>query len=236
MLSLASTLSFALVAGMSIPVGALISTNKRLRSYCCQHEIDSYVSYFGGGALLAAIALVLVPYGIEHTTIPDATVAFLAGGIVFWQLSSWMRRRRNTISQFLGMILDFIPEGIALGAAAATGSNTGYLLAALIALQNMPEGFSAYHEMNSGGVTKIKLWVIFLTVPIVGPLAAWLGYTCLSASNHVLGLIMLFCSSGIIYLIFQDIAPAAHLKDQDFPAMGAVTGFLLGMIGTMLIH
>ena len=76
MLSLASTLSFALVAGMSIPVGALISTNKRLRSYCCQHEIDSYVSYFGGGALLAAIALVLVPYGIEHTTIPDATVAF----------------------------------------------------------------------------------------------------------------------------------------------------------------
>jgi zinc transporter, ZIP family len=54
--------------------------------------------------------------------------------------------------------------------------------------------------------------------------------------QHILGILMLFCSGGILYLIFDDIAPRAHLKHHDFPAVGAVSGFLLGLVGTMLIH
>lgn len=236
MTTLPLTLAIALAAGLSIPVGALISSNTWLRSICFQHEIDSFVSYFGGGALLAALALVLVPFGMENVPLLSAAAAFLIGGVVFWLLSSWVKRKGNTASQFLGMLLDFIPESIALGAAAATGSNTGYLLAALIALQNMPEGFASFHEMRLGGIAKKRLWIIFLMAPLAGPLSAWLGYACLSASTQSLGLLMLFCSGGILYLIFEDIAPGAHLKHRDFPAIGAVSGFLLGMVGTMLIH
>jgi len=47
---------------------------------------------------------------------------------------------------------------------------------------------------------------------------------------------MLFCSGSILYLIFQDIAPEAHIERRDFPAVGAISGFLMGMVGTMLIH
>lgn len=236
MITLSTTLILALMAGLSIPAGALVSSNAWLRSFCFQHEIDSFVSFFGGGALLAAIALVLVPYGMENTSIPMATTSFLIGGIVFWQFSSWMKRKGGTASQFLGMLLDFIPESIALGAAAATGSHTGYLLAGLIALQNMPEGFAAFHEMRTGGFPLKRLWILFLAVSLVGPLSAWVGYAFLAASTQILGSIMLFCSGGIIYLIFEDIAPGAHLKHRDFPAIGAVSRFLLGMAGTMLIH
>lgn len=66
-LSLEWTLALAWVAGLSIPVGALISSNIALRNACLRIELDSFVSYFGGGALLAAIALVLIPRGIEQT-------------------------------------------------------------------------------------------------------------------------------------------------------------------------
>jgi ZIP family zinc transporter len=235
-MTLTTTLILALLAGLSIPVGALISTNTWFRTTCFEHEIDSFVSYFGGGALLAAIALVLVPFGMEHNDILSAAAAFLAGGVGFWQFGSWMKSKGGTASQFTGMLSDFVPESIALGAAAATGSKTGYLLAALVALQNMPEGFAAFHEMLTGGIPKRRLWPMFLTVPLVGPLAAWLGYACLSTSNYFLGLVMLFCSGGILYLIFEDIAPGSHLKYRNFPAIGAVSGFLLGMLGTMLIH
>ncbi len=235
-MSLSSTLLLALIAGLSIPAGALLSVNGWIRSFCWQHEIDSFVSYFGAGALLAAIALVLVPYGMIHTEIPYATLAFLLGGVIFWQLDAWMKRKKNTAAQFLGMMLDFIPEGIALGASAVTGTKTGYLLAALIGLQNMPEGFAAFHEMRKAGISPKKLWFLFLLVPLVGPLAAWIGYSCLASSEEFLGLLMLFCSGGIIYLIFEEIAPSAHLKHHSFTAIGAVSGFLLGMIGAMLIH
>ncbi len=235
-MTLALTLSLALAAGMAIPVGALISSLVSLRSICLQHDIDSFVSYFGGGALLAAISLVLLPYGIEYVSVLSSSVAFLMGGLVFWQLDVLLKRTGSTAAQFIGMLLDFIPEAILLGAAAASGSSVVYLLAGMIALQNMPEGFASYHEMHEGAEPNRRLWLLFLTVPLAGPLAAWVGFSWLSASTATIGVVMLFCSGGILYLIFDDIAPRAHLKHRDFPAIGAVSGFLLGLVGTMLIH
>ncbi len=62
--ALPMTLALALGAGLSIPLGSLASTHLRLRTFCFRHEVDSFVAYIGGGALLAAIALVLVPHGM----------------------------------------------------------------------------------------------------------------------------------------------------------------------------
>jgi ZIP family zinc transporter len=48
--------------------------------------------------------------------------------------------------------------------------------------------------------------------------------------------IMTFASGGILYLIFQDIAPNVRLKRSWIPALGANLGFLIGIIGDKLIH
>lgn len=235
-MTLLHTMLLALAAGMSIPAGAAISSNRWLGELCRRHEIDSFVSFFGGGALLAAIALVLIPFGIEHTPILPAGIAFMTGGLVFWQLSAWMRRNGSSVAQMMGMMLDFVPEAIALGAAVATGSATAYLLAMLIALQNMPEGFAAFREMELSGFSRRRLAGIFLVAPLIGPLSAWIGYAFLATNDLALGSLMLFCSGGILYLVFEDIAPGAHLAHHDFPAVGAVSGFLAGMLGTMVLH
>ncbi len=194
-MTLTLTLALAFLAGISIPAGALIASNLSLKSRCLRHEIDSFISYFGGGALLAAIALVLLPYGIEHISVFPASAAFFVGGLVFWQLNSWVKRTGHKASQFIGMLLDFIPEAILLGAAAAIGSPVAYLLAGLIALQNMPEGFAAYHEMSKNGTPHGRLWLAFLTVPLLGPPAAWLGFSFLSTSTEPVGLLMLFAAA-----------------------------------------
>lgn len=69
---------------------------------------------------------------------------------------------------------DFIPEAIALGAAFAHGEKTGALLAILIALQNLPEGFNAYRELNATGDIGGKKLVLLLAACIpLGPLAGW---------------------------------------------------------------
>lgn len=229
-------LLLALGAGLTIPIGALISEHTRFRSYCHRNELHSFVSYFGGGALLAAIALVLIPHGMKADPVGTVALSFLAGGIIFWLLDQWMAQKVSTASQFMGMLLDFIPESIALGGAAATGSNTAVLLAVMIALQNMPEGFASFQEMIKGGSSRKKLWPVFLIAPVVGPLSAWIGYAFLSNAPQLLGGLMLFCSGGILYLIFQDIAPGAHLKTRSLPALGSLLGFVLGMVGTMILH
>jgi ZIP family zinc transporter len=47
--------------------------------------------------------------------------------------------------------------------------------------------------------------------------------------------IMSFAAGGILYLIFQDIAPESKMRRRWTPALGAVFGFMVGMIGNQLI-
>jgi len=51
-------------------------------------------------------------------------------------------------------------------------------------------------------------------------------------SHHsaLLAVLMLFCAGGIMYLTFQDIAPQAKLEKHWAPPLGAVAGFVLGML------
>ena len=57
----------------------------------------------------------------------------------------------------------------------------------------------------------------------------------LAGRPAVLAHLMMFCGGGILYLTFQDIAPQAKLERTWGPALGAVGGFLLGLLGQMLL-
>ncbi|KAA1261167.1 hypothetical protein LF1_37120 [Rubripirellula obstinata] len=79
-------------------------------------------------------------------------------------------------------------------------------------------------------------------IPIGGAIAMiekispqWIGYQHLSAYPKVVGFIMLFAASGILYLTFQDLAPQSKSGNQRAPAVASVLGFLLGVIGQVLL-
>lgn len=46
---------------------------------------------------------------------------------------------------------------------------------------------------------------------------------------------MTAASGGILYLVFQDIAPQARMRKHWLPALGAILGFAIGMLGKKLI-
>ena len=159
----------------------------------------------------------------------------MAGGLSFMALDIYLNKIDTPASQLAAMLADFIPESIALGAAFATGSNNAFLLAALIALQNVPEGFSAYRELNASSAYKPqKIIIMFCLMAMLGPIAAMCGYLWLSESPEIIAAVMLFASGGILYSIFQDLAPQVKLEKRWAPPMGAVFGFGLGMLGLML--
>ncbi|WP_442510529.1 hypothetical protein SH528x_002154 [Novipirellula sp. SH528] len=47
---------------------------------------------------------------------------------------------------------------------------------------------------------------------------------------------MLFAASGILYLTFQDLAPQSKVENPRAPAIGAVLGCLLGVVGQVLLN
>ncbi|MBA6253349.1 ZIP family metal transporter [Colwellia sp. MB3u-55] len=223
------------LAGLAMPLGAVLAYVEKIGNDWLEQELRHSVMAFGGGALLSAVALVLVPEGIESLDILPACIWFIVGGFSFMALDIYLKKIDTPASQLATMLADFIPESIALGAAFATGSSSAYLLAGLIALQNLPEGFSAYRELSASSTYKPqKIIMVFALMAILGPIAAISGYLWLSESPKIIGAVMLFASGGILYSIFQDLAPQVKLENHWAPPMGAVLGFTLGMLGLML--
>lgn len=224
------------LAGGTIPLGGYLARVERIRPDWLEHEFRHSVIAFGGGVLLAAVALVLVPEGTRRAPIVVSAVAFAAGGIVFFTLDRLLARRGTPASQLIATLLDFLPEAMALGAALAGNGGVGLLLALLIAFQNLPEGFNAYREMKAGGQLRggAVLGFFVALVPL-GPAAGLFGLWWLATHPVTLGVVMLFGAGGILYLTFQDIAPQARLERHWAPPLGAVAGFLLGMIGHLLL-
>jgi ZIP family zinc transporter len=105
----------------------------------------------------------------------------------------------------------------------------------LLITQNIPEGFNAYREIiSTTAASRQKVLAIFFALTLLGPLSAYVGMTYFSHNVSLMGGLMLFCSGGILYLTFQDIAPAAKLENHWGPALGACGGFVLGLVGFVL--
>lgn len=229
-------LLYALIAGLMIPAGALLARVERIKPNWLENEFRHSVIAFGGGVLLAAVALVLVPEGARRVPITLAVLSFAFGGIAFFAVARVLEAGGRSIAQFAAMLLDFVPESLALGAMLATNEKAGMLLALLIATQNLPEGFNAYRELVPAYQTRPnRLMALFSALVVLGPLCAWIGVTYLSQMQELLGVLMLFASGGILYLVFQDIAPQARLERHWAPGLGAVAGFLLGLTGHLLL-
>ena len=229
-------LLLTLMAGAAMPVGAALASVERIHPGWLESELHHSVIAFGGGALLAAVALVLVPEGTANLPMATVVACFAAGGITFMLIDRWLAAKGSSASQLVAMLTDFVPEALALGATFSVSSEGGVLLAGIIALQNLPEGFNSYRELaQSTHYRGFKIVGIFALMALLGPASGAAGYFFLSDSHHLVSGIMLFAAGGILYIIFQDIAPQSRLEKHWGPPLGAVAGFLLGLIGSMML-
>lgn len=229
---------YSAFSGITVFLGGLLSkyfggdykSNKR------KTELFHFITAFGGGILIAAIALVLVPRGMEELNLSILILAFISGAIVVFLIDRKLERYGNSLSQLMAMLLDFIPEAIALGAIFATEPKTGILLAIFIGLQNLPESFNSFQDLKSTGFSNKKSLIVLFFLSFSGIIGAVIGFIFLKDLPQVTAFLMVFASGGILYLIFQDIAPNVQLKKSWLPALGANLGFLIGMIGEKLIQ
>ena len=228
-------LLYTTLAGACIPVGAGLAKIERIRPLWLEEEFRHFVIALGGGVLVGAVALVLVPEGATWLPNPLFAVgALLVGGLAFMVLDRTMAKRRQAAPQFSAMAADFLPESLALGGMFAANAEGALLLALLIGLQNLPEGFNAWWELAAGRVRAAKALALMVSLALLGPVCGVIGWFWLADHRAVVGAILLFAAGGILYLTFQDIAPQARLERHWAPPLGAVLGFALALIGLML--
>lgn len=230
-------IAYTALAGFALPIGGALASIERLTPRWLEQEFRHGVLAFGGGILLAAVALVLVPHSMRELTAVAAISSLIAGGLFFFAFDRKLTKSGRPASNLIAALLDFIPEAIALGALISTQASLGVLLAIFIGLQNLPEGFNAYRELVANANTTKKRAMFLLTgSALLGPLCGLVGFWVLSDAPMATALIMQFTAGGILYLVFQDIAPQAKLANHWGPPLGAVFGFALGLLGTMLVQ
>jgi len=233
---LLSIITVSWLAGAAAFLGGLIASLERSGESETKCRIIHGVIAFGGGTLLAAISFALLPESMTVLSPLSLAVSFSLGGALFCLLDALLSRHGGPKAQFMAMLMDFIPEAISLGAVFGHDRRLGLLLAAFIGAQNLPEGFNSFREMRASRIRSGTVLTMLLIVSLAGPAAACIGHFFLQERPQLTGAIMTFASGGILYLLFQDIAPQARMRRHWTPPLGAVLGFLVGMLGNVLIQ
>jgi ZIP family zinc transporter len=226
---------YSLISGATVVFGGFLAKLKILPDNELGRDISHGVIAFGGGVLVAAVALVLVPKGMEILSLPPLVFTFFLGSVCFLLLDRFIARHGGRAAQIMAMLLDFIPEALALGAIFSTDKQTGLLLVIFIGLQNLPEAYNSFEDLLRSGFSPNKALLVLVPFSLTGVAAAIIGYSFLSGHQELVASLMTFSGGAILYLIFQDIAPMAKLRNHWTPAAGATLGFMLGMIGEKII-
>lgn len=224
-------------AGITVFIGGLFAYyfNNNVKESQLKQEISHTLMSFGAGIILSALALVLIPKGMEELSLIPMALSFLIGALLFMFLDQYLAKKGGQTATLLAMLMDFIPESIALGAVYALDPSMAALLAIFIGLQNLPEAFNSYEDLVKSGFTPKKTLLIFFVLSFFGIIAALFGHFLLANSPDLTAHLMTFASGGILYLLIQDIIPSSKLDKNYLTSLGATLGFLVGIIGEKII-
>lgn len=226
---------YSLVSGATIIIGGFFARLEVFPDSELKNEVSHGIVALGGGVLVAAVAFVLAPGAIASLPLLLLVLAFLFGSACFLLLDRYISKRGGSGAQLMAMLMDFIPEAIALGAIFAHDPRTGLLLAIFIGMQNLPEGYNSFGDLLASGFSLNKSLLILVPFSLIGAVAAVCGFLLLTGQERLIASLMSFAAGGILYLVFQDIAPMAKVKNHWTPAIGATIGFMLGMVGEKLV-
>ncbi len=222
------------LAGAAVPLGGFLGLLELKYFEALGEEFSKFVVAIGGGALLSAICFVLIPKGVEKLSTFNLTFLFLMGGVSFLLLDIYLKKKDSPVSNWVAMMSDFLPEATSVGAVVVTQKSEALFIAVLIGCQNLPEGFSSYKEMKEKGWDDRKIFGFFFASIAFGVAAAVGGCFVLVGREDLLAGLMTFAGGGILYLIFEDIAPQIKLKRAYLPALGTLIGFSVGLVGHAL--
>jgi ZIP family zinc transporter len=191
---------------------------------------------FGGGVMLAAAILsLLLPAFEAASTLSGSSpgaVALVASGLVVgaFALKSLDRalphqhlggaERKSALLVALAIALHNLPEGLAVGVAAAGGE--GASVTAAIALQNVPEGLVVAAALASLGVSRLIAVAAAIATGLIEPVGGAVGALVANASETATPWALSAAAGAMLFVVAHEIVPA--LRRAESKIYGAAAG------------
>ncbi len=213
--------------------------------------VVSSVISFSAGVMLAVVFFELLPGAIDlsnvYTTI---AFAFVGAAVVFllglpskrfedkqFKKGGDDRPRRQTAMLRSGLLmaaaiaLHNLPEGLAIGSGSAWQSGAGAALAATIAFHNVAEGIAISVPLVEGGMKGWKAVILTALSGLPTLFGGLLGYLLGGISNFALAASLGAAGGAMLYVTFIEMFPqASALCKTRRPWAVALFGVLCGAI------
>jgi zinc transporter, ZIP family len=243
---------WGLVVAVSLLLGALAAARVEL-----PERAAAVLSALGGGLLLAAVALELVPEADREGGALLTTAGLLAGTLAYVAADEWLTRddtmkavrraghaaaagrpmvmpahaqaaRGEAIAA--GLFIDGVPESLALGLTIAEGSLGGALLVGIV-VGNVVEAYGAAQPIIAGGHSRRFAVGLLAGIGVSLGCATLLGGTTLSeATPAFVGTAQAVAAGAVLAVISISIVPHAFEEVSSVVAVAAVAGFIAGYL------
>jgi ZIP family zinc transporter len=248
-----ASLGWGLVIAASLLVGGLVAAAVNL-----PERVAATITAFGGGTLLSAIALELVPEADAEAGTALTALGLLGGTLLYVGADAWLNRdegmkmtRRSmhaaaagqpmemSVQQAqaargesiaVGLVVDGVPESIAVGLTVAEGE-VGVALLAGVLIGNVVEAYGAAQPIVVGGRTKRFAVTLLTAIGFALALSTVLGGTVLAdASPDVVGTAQAVAAGAVLAVVSIAVVPHAFEEVSSLVAMATVAGFIVGYL------
>jgi ZIP family zinc transporter len=249
--NLGASAAWGLAVGGSLLAGAAAAAALRLPS-----TFAALVTAFGGGVLLAAVALELVPEADAGAGTALTAAGLIAGTLLYVAADhllsqdeemKTMRRSGHAAAAGMemempkkdagvsrgesiaaGIFVDGVPESIALGLTIAEGE-VGVALLAGILIGNVVEAYGAAQPILAAGRSKAFALGLLGAIGVSLMLATILGGTVFAdASEEMVGAAQAVAAGAVLAVVSIAVIPYAFSEVSRRVAFATVLGFVVG--------
>ena len=245
----------AVGVGGATLVGALIGLFFKNPS----HKTNDIILSFAAGVMLAAAVIGLILPSVElgegnwYSLL--VTVAGVFAGAICLNLMDKLVPHLHKLtgvegelhpenSAKLDKVLLFVmaiaihnlPEGIAAGVSCSGDASQSIIVAAGIALQNIPEGMVIIAPMIAGGMSKGRTFLIAAATGMVEVIGTFIGFFAGSISAAVLPFVFAFAGGTMLYVISDEMIPETHAHGNERASTySLLAGFCVMLVFDVLL-
>ena len=124
------------------------------------------------------------------------------------------------------MVLDGIPESIAVGLTLIGGASVSFALVGAVFLSNLPEAIGVAAALLAGGVALHKVLLRFGAIVAVGFAAGLAGYAILEPTNaDAIAVIQSIAAGAMVVVVVNEMVPIAVRGAGRRAGLAAAGGF-----------
>ena len=113
------------------------------------------------------------------------------------------------------MVLDGIPESVAIGLTLLGGGNVSVALVGAVFLSNLPEAIGVAAALMAGRIPLARVLLRFAAIVAVGAVAAAVGYAVLNETDaDAIAIIQSIAAGAMIVVVVNEMIPIAVRRSE----------------------